>query len=952
MSRSRASLSLQTLISSAIVVAMLVVAAVIFAISYQYSRELVKDATLDRIHLVADELNSLMERTFLPAERTLELLSWDELTAAETTEERLSSLPKLTDLLRKDQVIDAIYLGYEDGDFMLVRPIRSESVREIVKAPVDTAFVGEFIEQDGQQQWRFYNDQLEQLGQRIDPKVSYDPRVRPWFDIAQRSSEMQVSEPYIFFTTREVGMTLSKSAQNRTIIGVDYALNDLTKLLAANPIGEGVELALVTPDLRIIASPQIPPLAVNQAEVELPRLNQYPALTLNSFANMPTDTLEASESGDYLGYRFNVFDQWNIQMDLMVSIPEAGLIGDVTELQTQASLVALGLTLFMLAGGWWIGRRISQPLHALTKQVEQLAAFDFTQTLEQKSGVKEVDELAIQLSSMTATISRFRKIAHTLAAEPDTDRMLHRVNHLLAETVGGRRSLIYLYDFDQRQLTRASHYGQSSGTPEQIDGVPEDAKSQVQMLRDSLPKGQSEYLIIPLFNRDNESLGLIEIELYDQSLRKNADYRAFVKELSGLAATALSTRAMLEEQRNLTEAIIKLLADAIDAKSPYTHGHCARVPELAKLLIQATERSTAEPFKDFKLDDQQRYTVQVASWLHDCGKITSPEYVVDKAVKLETLYNRIHEIRTRFEVLWRDAEIAYLKGLLEKQNETDLRNKLKARRIELHKDFELIAEANIGDVPLKPENLERLKEIANQEWTRHFDRRIGLSYAEAERLRAAGHELETPPTQAKLLEDRADHLISWGDRIPPVTKDDPNNRWGFDMELTEHARNLGELYNLSVPRGTLTEEERFKVNEHVVQSIIMLESLPLPRFMRAVPDIAGNHHERMDGKGYPRKLNASELSIPARIMAIADVFEALTASDRPYKPAKKLSQALTILAYMAAEGHIDPEIFKLFVEEEVYAKYAEAHLEAEQRDAVDKRAILKIFESRMQPETA
>ena len=949
MSWNNRSYSLQSMISGAIVIAIVLVASVIMAISYSYNRELLKDATLDRVQLAADELNGLLQKTFLPAQRTLELMRWDQLMYSETTEQRLRSLPQLADMLRNDPVTDAIYVGFDDGDFILVRPVRTERVRALLKAPVGTRFVGEFIEQDGLEEWRFYNAQLQQIGRRIDPAVTYDPRVRPWFDIALKSDQMQVSDPYVFFTTREAGVTLSRGSPTGAVIGIDFALNDLSKYLANQSLGEGVELALITRDLRVLASPDVEPVATDQADLQLTRLSDHPEFSINQFTDIPLETLVEGHSAgtDYLGYRMSIFEQWNIQIDLLVSIPAKNLIGDVISLQRNTLLIALVLTGLMLSGGWWIGRRIARPLQQLGDQVARLAAFDFSQPPEVDSNVKEVNELCNQLESMTATITRFRQIAHTLAAEQNTDRMLHKVNHLLAETVGGRRSLIYLYDIDQRTLTRTSHYGQSHGTPEVITNVPNDSKAQVERLKLELPKSEHQYLVIPLFDRDHETLGLVEIELYDSSLRQNSDYRAFVHELSGLAATAIATRSLIAEQKQLTEAIIKLLADAIDAKSPYTHGHCARVPELAKLLTDAVEHSNAPEFKSFKLTEQERYTLSVAAWLHDCGKITSPEYVVDKAVKLETLHNRIHEIRTRFEVLWRDAEIHYLSGLVNKGNEMALRNELKATQARLRQEFNLVARANIGDVPLKAEEIEQLHQIAKQTWTRHFDRRIGLSYAEADRLQKAGTKFDTLPATERLLEDREDHLIEWGKKLPPVQKDDPNNRWGFDMQLPTHALNLGELYNLSVQRGTLTAEERFKINEHIVQSIVMLESLPLPRNMRDVPAIAGNHHERMDGRGYPRKLTASELSIPARIMAIADVFEALTASDRPYKPAKKLSQSLVILANMAAEGHIDPHIFKLFVEEEVYLSYAKSFLDHEQRDDVDKRAIIKIFEARL-----
>jgi HD-GYP domain-containing protein (c-di-GMP phosphodiesterase class II) len=155
------------------------------------------------------------------------------------------------------------------------------------------------------------------------------------------------------------------------------------------------------------------------------------------------------------------------------------------------------------------------------------------------------------------------------------------------------------------------------------------------------------------------------------------------------------------------------------------------------------------------------------------------------------------------------------------------------------------------------------------------------------------------------------------------------------MKTPEREANLGEIYNLSISRGTLTEEDRYRINEHMAQTIVMLESLPWPRHLRRVPEYAGGHHEKMDGSGYPRGLRREQMSIPARVMAIADIFEALTAADRPYKPPKTLSESMRIMQRMVREGHIDPELFRLFVESGVYREYAQRFLKPEQIDAVD-----------------
>ena len=394
---------------------------------------------------------------------------------------------------------------------------------------------------------------------------------------------------------------------------------------------------------------------------------------------------------------------------------------------------------------------------------------------------------------------------------------------------------------------------------------------------------------------------------------------------------ASSIRKYEEDQRNLIDSFIKILAESIDDKSPYTGGHCERVPEIARMLAVEASDSEDEIFKDFKLktDDEWR-EFEIASWLHDCGKIATPEYVVDKATKLETIYNRIHEIRTRFEVLHRDAIIDYYKEL-----ESNPQNKEKALKIleEKHKklqyDFAFLAECNIGGEFLDNGKIEKLKEISNITWIRNFDDRLGLS--EVEKLRLKDIPVETFPKEEKLLDDKPEHIILREREIDKAVYE----KYKFKLEIPKYAYNRGELYNLSIQRGTLTAEERFKINEHIIVTIKMLEQLPFTDNLKNVPQYAGSHHETMIGTGYPRKLTKDEISLPARIMAIADIFEALTACDRPYKKAKTLSESIKIMSFMAKDGHIDKDLFKLFLKSEIYLKYANMYLNEDQFDSVD-----------------
>jgi len=447
------------------------------------------------------------------------------------------------------------------------------------------------------------------------------------------------------------------------------------------------------------------------------------------------------------------------------------------------------------------------------------------------------------------------------------------------------------------------------------------------------------FLTVPLKNHDGDVIGVLQLlnarhPRTGEVVPFGGDIQPLIEALASQAAVALDNQQLIEAQRRLLDSFITLIAKAIDAKSPYTGGHCERVPALTQMLAQAACKADDEPFRDFTLDEDGWYELHIAAWLHDCGKVTTPEYVVDKATKLETIYNRLHEIRTRFEVVKRDAEIAYLKGLIAGGNDDALRRERDRRLAQLDDDYAFVAECNVGGEFMAPERVDRLKRIAAIKWLRTLDDRIGLSHVELKRV--AHLPAPTLPTEEFLLADKPEHIIEReaGDRLP---EDNPH---GFKIEMPEHKYNRGEVYNLSIARGTLTAEERYKINDHIVQTIVMLNELPFPKHLRRVPEYAGGHHETMIGTGYPRKLRKEDMSLPARCMAIADIFEALTASDRPYKKAKTLSESLRIMADMRDAQHIDADLFALFLKSGIYRNYAESFLRPEQIDAVDIAPLL------------
>ena len=428
----------------------------------------------------------------------------------------------------------------------------------------------------------------------------------------------------------------------------------------------------------------------------------------------------------------------------------------------------------------------------------------------------------------------------------------------------------------------------------------------------------------------------IKARRYDEVRPVETPIRELAELSSSLVAMSESIRAYERSLREMLESFIRLIADAIDAKSPYTGGHCKRVPVIAEMLAKEAERAEWGEFSGFRFEnDEERKAFELGAWLHDCGKITTPEYVVDKATKLQTLYDRIHEIRTRFEVLWRDAEIAYLRALLDGVDEEEAKRRLEAERKRLQEEFAFVARCNLGSERMPEEEKERLHQIAERRWMRHFDRTLGLGEVERQRVERTG--VPPIPAEEKLLQDRPEHIFE-----RHSFDAEEYRKMGFKLEVPERLYNQGELYNLTIERGTLTEEERFKIEEHVIMTLKMLERIPYPEGLERIPEYAGTHHETMDGRGYPRRLDARQLSIPDRIMAVADIFEALTATDRPYKRKKSLSESLNIMANMVGQGHLDAEVFELFLRSSVFLTYAERYLRPEQIDDVDVDALFRI----------
>ena len=398
------------------------------------------------------------------------------------------------------------------------------------------------------------------------------------------------------------------------------------------------------------------------------------------------------------------------------------------------------------------------------------------------------------------------------------------------------------------------------------------------------------FLTVPLKNHEDEIIGVMQlINSIDNETGKaisfSEEMQTQIESLCSQGAVALTNKRLVQELKTLFESFIQLIAKAIDEKSEYTGGHCERVPEITMMLADAVEKVDYGKYKDFSMTEDERYELYIAGWLHDCGKVATPPHVVDKGTKLETIFDRIEVVKTRFEVIKRDVEIQYLKKkieLLEKGVELnkDLDSELKQKLQEIDDERLFIEKANIGGEFMPEEEQNKIKNISEK--------------------------------------------YIW------------NNEGEEKNFLTDI-----EVQNLCIPKGTLLPEEREIINDHIRITIDMLERLPYPKHLKNVPEFAGGHHEKLDGTGYPKGLKADEMSVQAKMMAIADIYEALTAADRPYKDGKKLSQAMRIMGFMKNDYEIDVDLFEIFVKEGVYKKYAEKYVEKDQIDLVDESSVLQ-----------
>lgn len=946
--------------------------AVLGLFNYYQTTQVILSSSNQLFALMREEVESDLRHTYQPIRHLLSLLVLNENNQSADGYQRMSLLPLFAQALNDNPKLASLYLGYEDGDFFMVRPLRDARLKRIFDAPDNAAFQVWSIDRSGKarpiSESRYFDAELKLISRRQNLKETFDPRTRPWYRRALEDGTQVTTEPYVFFSTRDVGTTLAQISRGKTVLAADLTLADLSETLARHRVTPSTEVVLYRPDGAVVAYPDMHRLV---ARDDTPRLSPVEGLSpaLGELFQRGLDKDRQSTmrlAGERWRVSYSQLEEGGPNgLRLALLAPEEELLADAYRIRWQGAMLTIGILLLCIPIGWLTSRILVKPLRALVGEAEAIRSFNFAYPASGHSPVLEIDQLAEAMGKMKDTLSSFLDITASLSAETRFDALLKRV---LRETVGlseASAGLLFLRDADSGRLephglfiNDQQHSLDEHRIPTYVPDdtpIPQwlrqpaeggatavvslgfDQADDLQSLLRTLDSPRVHLVATGLHNRQGDTVGVLVLlhrDSGEESSMLHPQRIAYVEAVSGVAALCIESQRLLEQQKKLLDAFIQLIAGAIDAKSPYTGGHCQRVPELTLMLARAAAASDAEPFRGYSPSEEEWEALHIAAWLHDCGKVTTPEYVVDKSTKLETLYDRIHEVRMRFELLKCDAWSGYWEGLAKGGDEAGLAALRDETLSALDDEFAFVARCNLGGETMAEEDQERLRQIATRTWTRTLDDRIGVSWEENQRQ--ARTPAPTLPVQEPLLADKPEHLFERPEN-ELIAVDNP---WGFKLDVPHYKHNRGELYNLGTARGTLNAEERYIINNHIVQTILMLDHLPFPRHLANVAEIAGGHHEKMDGSGYPKRLKREEMSLPARMMAIADIFEALTAVDRPYKKGKTLSEALGIMAGMCRNAHVDPQLFGLFLQSGIAQTYAQRYLRPEQIDALDVPAIL------------
>ena len=940
----------------------------LISISYNRMSEMAHDAVSQQFQRYVDDIYTSVSDKYRPITQLFGYLS----TSSDWNHEQASdvSLVKATDLIRylaKDTLTNSIYMGFPNGDLLGAHKLGSKTKQYYYDAPENAKFVIETLtykQANSNELTRAYlSNNFDVIDTTVTNNDSLNVFERTWYKIGLQSPNLVPTPIYKDLRTNEDSLTLvQKHRFSDVVIATDLNIRTIVDSLKASDLSHDA--------IRVLFGDKGQFVVYHDNDSRFSNFNDVSVdnamgnlLKKEKFKTIVRDNLNKNnlfsfnfKGEEWLAQSHNITFMQNNNARLLIAVPENSILGPSQKMLRDTMLMLVSVGVLFIPLSWLFARVLTRPLRTLSEQIKQVTALDVSETTTKISQIKEIAELQTSTAKMRKTLDDFLRLLTMLSNEQDIHSLLEKTCSKASLMLEADSAFVYLKsEKDDSILEPFILHTQDDNINADVTQCPhlstqwpyEKLRNNVNvkdiqfnlihpMLKTALvkagihPENSNVYtLTIPLIDRSGNILGLLGFS-YSECLGGDelTHVMGVAKTLSDFVSLSFESQNLIAKQKELLNSFIKLIAGAIDTKSPYTGAHCQRVPELASMLADAASRSKQSQFSHFSLDAKGWEQLNIAAWLHDCGKVTTPEYVIDKATKLETIYNRINEVRMRFEVLIRDAQIQALTAIAQGECAKKTNQILVDNIHQIEDDFALIANCNLGENFIDDDMKARIEAISQQTWLRFLDDELGLSPAElAQKDRTSPITL---PIMEPVLSDRAEHMVSHIDNSLELEA-----HLRFNMKRPLHRNNLGELHNLMIQRGTINTEERYIINHHVIQTITMLEQLPLPPHLSRVPEIAGGHHEQLSGRGYPRGLQEEDISLEARILAIADVFEALTASDRPYKTAKSLSQSIKTLSFMSKDRHIDSDLFKLFLSSGIYLKYAHQYLKPEQIDNVD-----------------
>ncbi|MBO1518833.1 HD-GYP domain-containing protein [Oceanisphaera pacifica] len=930
--------SLRFYISCLFSILIIVLGSVLIYTQQRHNSQFLLANSQQRLDTLENTLSQRLEHSLQNINTSLTLMQSNGVTLANTEQDLTHWLPLIHPLLSATPNVTTLLVGEPDGRSLIFHLTQRQSKRDELLAPQATELVIDIMSPDHDTKRFYFNKQYQLLGETIitlaDNESSFDVRKRPWFAPTLNHKGIYITSPYLFHGKQNIGLTLSVGdSRQQRVWAADLLLTDISALLKEE---------LPNADTFLLQAPHFNLLASSRRQPEgssLPEVNEIfglaPLLEKPSLQHWRKNINGETWLGHQQALTLDIGLDHSLDLRLATLVPYSVLMADALKFGREQIWLTLLIILLCLPVVMLVSRTMTRPLAQMAQDMKAINHFDFSCFKPRRYFYKELDDQACTMALVNNTLADFAKELSLLSQSDDFNGFLQRVGISITQLGGGQRCLLYHVEQEGDNCTLVLLDKKRQHRIVLPEGLSDEALSNFMLatFSEQALRFETPWLLHDRFGKLN---GVILLGMSHSAPALPMGKRRFIGHYCDLANIALEGMRLFEQQRLMTQSMVRVLAAGIDAKSPHTSKHCQRVPELTLMLAKAVHNSDSGIYADFKMTDQEWEELYLAAWLHDCGKLVTPEYVLNKATKLETLYNRLHEIRMRFEVLKRDADVRYWQGIANGEPEAVLAAQRQQAQQQLDHDFEFIAQLNKGEVAINPAQQARLNQVANQTWLRTLNNRIGLSWEEEQRL--------CPDTQLPAWEPLLADLP--GHHIPylPEERITPDNRWGITLTQPPLKQHLGERYNLLVKHGTLTDEERYTINAHAVHTLTMLSELHYPDHLSQVTLLAASHHENMDGSGYPRNIKAAELPLQTRMLTLADVFEALTAVDRPYKQANGLQKTLLIMAGMAARQHLDAALFRFFVEQEVYLEYGRLYLDAEQLDAVDKPQVLAVSE--------